>query len=240
VVASLHVCVITSGLAQRAESSPCPTLEDITECPPEGCGGDPDLNRRKNITALDKPKRVVTIAELQEKANPDRQRFRSNNRDRTVLAEMGEGDRVTVVAWALVVRPGNPESCNCGLTRSKDSDNHIVLVDPTLKKPVLSEALEMHSVTAEFTPRVKRDHPNMTRDRLNKLINTAGGSQNSAGRLKIRVTGQLMFDSEHYFGKPLTRENDWEIHPVVKLEYCPADLQCGEDSDANWKDLESD
>jgi len=40
-----------------------------------------------------------------------------------------------------------------------DTDNHIVLVDPTLKSPVLAHD-EDDSETAEFTPRVRLDHPN--------------------------------------------------------------------------------
>ena len=76
------------------------------------------------------------------------------------------------MAYALVARRGSAESCNCGLTAPKDTDNHIVLVDPALKTPTLT-ASEDDSVTAEFTPRaagylisdtlckaVKQEHPN--------------------------------------------------------------------------------
>ncbi len=42
---------------------------------------------------------------------------------------------IRVVAVALKARPGNPESCNCGLSSAADTDNHIVLVDPNIKEP---------------------------------------------------------------------------------------------------------
>ena len=42
----------------------------------------------------------------------------------------------------------------------------------------------------------------------------------------MRVTGLLMFDSEHFLGRPLERVNDWEIHPVLKLEFCEIGNDC--------------
>jgi hypothetical protein len=45
------------------------------------------------------------------------------------------------------------------------------------------------------------------------------------GALKVRVTGLLMYDSEHAYVNPLVRKSNWEIHPVFRLEYCPKDLE---------------
>jgi hypothetical protein len=224
--------VFWSGSAEAQRATPCPEVGSITDCPDEGCGGDSNLNRQKNIRTNDQAPTLKTIEELKEHPNPDTERFRSDNRDRSVLKELGEGQKISVVAWALVARPGGKESCNCRLRKPSDTDNHIVLVDPTLKRPTLTTKTEKHSVTAEFTPRVKLDHLNFTRQNLNKLIAPRG-------RLLVRVTGLLMFDSEHYFGKSLARENDWEIHPVLKMEYCPQGKTCRGESDENWKDLDS-
>jgi hypothetical protein len=48
-----------------------------------------------------------------------------------------------------------------------------------------------------------------------------------------------MFDSEHYCGPfQLKRENDWEIHPIFKMEYCPKGKKCTGASDENWVDLQ--
>ena len=227
---------IFSASIDAQHPTPCPEVNSIADCPDEGCGGDPELNKRKNIRTNDQQSELKTIEELKELPNPDTTRFRSNNRDRSVLTGLGEGEKVTVVAWALTARPGGKESCNCRLSGSQDTDNHIVLVDPRLKRPKLTEKTEDHSVTAEFTPRVKLDHPNFKRAKLNKLIDPdwSGGSGNPHGKLLVRVTGLLLFDSEHYFGKSLHRENDWEIHPILKFEYCPNDETCQADSDENW------
>jgi hypothetical protein len=203
-------------------------IRDIRDCPAEGIGGDPNLNRRKNIRSDNRRATLRTIQWMKDLPNP--RNFTRQTTNRSELSRLGEGKKVTVLAYALVVRPGSKETCNCGLTKVKDTDNHIVLVDPALKNPKLSETLEKKSVTAEFTPRVRLDHPNFTRLKLKPLIDVRK-------RLLVRVTGLLMFDSEHFLGHHLKRDNDWEIHPVLKLEYCVA-ATCSETSDAGWKSLD--
>ena len=111
--------------------------------------------------------------------------------DRNEVTQLGEGQKITVVAWALKVNRGGKEACNCELGGVADMDNHIVLVDPGTKHPTV-EKDECRSVTAEFTPRVRQDHKNFTRTKLNNLIAPTG-------KLLVRVTGLLMFDSYHFF-----------------------------------------
>ena len=126
---------------------------------------------------------------------------------RDELKQLGEGQKITVVAWALTAKSGSPESANCDLPHQVDQDNHIVLVDPRVKDPTLARD-EIRSVTSEFTPRVRLDHhPNFNRTKLNGLIRRGGG------KLLVRVTGLLMFDSKHFFDKTtvVKRDTDWEI-----------------------------
>jgi hypothetical protein len=92
---------------------------------------------------------------------------------------------------------------------------------------------EEQSITAEFSPRVRLDHPNLAGAKLQALINGATGEA-----LLVRVTGLLMFDSEHSLGHHLHRVNNWEIHPVLGLEYCPNGTRCSADSNDNWVNLE--
>ncbi|HEX3067370.1 MAG TPA: hypothetical protein VHX14_02265 [Thermoanaerobaculia bacterium] len=61
-------------------------------------------------------------------------------------------------------------------------------------------------------------HPNFTRAKINPLINRAPRKA-----LRVRVTGMLTFDSQHFLQDSLLRVNDWEIHPILKLEYCDDD-----------------
>lgn len=218
----------TSTRAKTRAPKSSTTVRDITECPAEGIGGDPNLNRRKNIRSDNKRSTLRSLQWMKGLANPTG--FTRQNTSRTQLARLGEGQKVTVVAYALVARKGGQESCNCKLSAPKDTDNHIVMVDPGLRNPTLA-ANEPDSETAEFTPRVRLDHPNLGRPKLQPLIDAQGG------KLLVRVTGLLLFDSEHFLGNHLKRHNNWEIHPVLKMEYCPEGQTCRGNS--NWASLEN-
>jgi hypothetical protein len=226
-----------------AKSTPCPTLHSIVDCPDEGCGGrhDPALNKQKNIRPEDDQQAVPrSIAWMKALHNP--KHFNGKNLSRDELRQLGEGQKITVVAWALAARKGAKETCNCKLSAKADTDNHIVLVDPAIENPTLIKNEKRDSETAEFTPRVRLGHPNFTQEKLQALIDPAwsSGETPKEGKLLVRVTGVLMFDSEHFLQHALKRHNNWEIHPVLKMEYCAEGGTCDENSDANWKDLEAD
>jgi hypothetical protein len=231
----------------------------IKACPKTGCGPslDPNLNAKKNIRSDNHQAKTMTIAKLQ--ALPDPVPNFAIGDPRKEPETLGEGTKIRVVAYALTARKGDKESCNCGLLEPKNTDNHIVLVDePTLKltaratkaKPPAAgkkkgtaartarqntlTRRELKSSTAEFTPHVRLDHPKLEGARLQALINAA-----PKNALLVRVTGLQFFDSEHSLGPlHLKRINNWEIHPVMKLEFCPPSKTCTENSDNNWEDLE--
>src|ERR1044072_967105 len=194
---------MNTGLVNQADATLrqlCPEgIGDIGECPDEGCGSgefDPELNRRKNIRSDNRNSVLRKFQWLANLRGPHN--ITKENSDRTQLTLLGEGQKITVVAYALVARKGGKESCNCGLAAPKDTDNQIVLVDPALKDQSL-EKNEEDSETAEFTPRVRLDHPNLAREKLQPLIAAQGG------RLLVRVTGVLMFDPEHLLGRQTSK-----------------------------------
>jgi hypothetical protein len=225
----------------------CPAgITKISDCPDEGCRQsafdqdhpyDPELNKRKNIRSDDQQAVLRSIRWI--KALPDPTNLTECG-SRDELEQLGEGQKIMVVAWALTARKGSGEKCNCDLTHQADTDNHIVLVDRNVRNPTLTKD-EDRSVTAEFTPRVRLTHPNFTRNTLNRLIdpNWKASQSNASGKLLVRVSGLLMFDSAHFFGDPLPRATDWEVHPVLKLEYCPKGKTCRANSDTNWVDLDN-
>src|ERR1700730_5003871 len=90
--------------AQKPQPTPC--AHDINDCPNEGCGGphDPELNKQKNIRSDDQDPVLQSIAWM--KALPDPTHFTADNRNRDELGQIGEGKKITVVAWALVARKG--------------------------------------------------------------------------------------------------------------------------------------
>jgi hypothetical protein len=226
-----------SGQRTRKPKTKKPCVASFSQCPDQGCsksgGFDSKLNERKNIRSAS-----LTAAKYRALDSLAQMKMPSDYQiegDRSPLVRSGEGDVITTVAWLISIHKGNPESCNCGFTEAVNMDNHMVLItDETLKhkKPAAWEAT---SFTAEFTPRVRQAaHPNFTRDIVQNLINT-----DPRKRLRVRITGLLMFDSEHEKpGRGLKRATNWEIHPVMKFEYCPSGKSCSETSDANWIDID--
>jgi hypothetical protein len=220
----------------KAQKKPC--AANIGSCPEEGCGKDfdPELNRRKNLLDVSDSASLHTLTWMKKLEDPES--FEKGG-DRQELADLGEGKKITVTAYLLVAKPElGGESCNCGLQTIAETDNHLVLVTKTTVDKFPSTAFhsrELESITAEFTPRVRgSNHPNFTREKVQPLINATPDKA-----LFVRVTGQLMFDSEHFIRNHLVRVNNWEIHPVLKLEFCPKDKKCSPKSDANWQDLDS-
>lgn len=255
------VCLFVNLRAAIGETlqpvAKCP--KKLADCPPEGCTTshevDGNLNRRKNITADDDEAQgeaePQTLSWMKALKKP-RHFVKGGSRDE--LEGLGEGKLIRVTAFLLTAKPEGSESCNCGLDDQKqkdkdigvNTDNHLVLVSwNTVKKFLLPAKVnfqewkanlderEGESITAEFTPRVRLDHPNFTRAAVRPLIKKARQMA-----LPVRVTGLLMFDSQHFLEKPLVRVNNWEIHPILKLEFCPRGEICSADSDDGWESLD--
>jgi hypothetical protein len=233
--------------ARRSGSQPIPAtpqnlvdlkcegeINNIKDCPLKGCSKSEEphpfdtlLNEQKNIPASNKTPQPKDYSYLHNLANPENNYVEGG--DRQALRDLGEGNMIRVVAYAVRVSKGSSETCNCNLTKMADKDNHIVLIDPEGENP--DSVSEDESQTAEFTPRVRLTHPTLNWANLNAWI------QDSDGALLVRVTGLQMFDSHHLFHDPLHRHNNWEIHPVFRLEFCPKGKICTKNSNTKWVDL---
>ena len=227
----------------QCTSTPCPNkvLETgkIADCPDEGCTQeeghkfDVQLDKLKNIRSDEHKPDLESFEWIKGLPNPSSTDYtKCGNRD--ALQQLGEGKTITITAWALHGDTQGPESCNCDLPHAENHDTHIVLVDPLLKNPTL-ETDKSSCVVAEFTPRVRLQHPNFTTTVLNRTI------RHNGNKLLVRVTGLLMFDSKRFFDQPTptTRATYWEIHPVLKFEYCDDGDTCRADSNEHWKDLDN-
>src|ERR1700675_3643367 len=108
------------------QDPPCPT--SLAACPDEGCGKkfDPNLNLRKNMRTDDQPATLRTLTWM-KKLDPPEGFAPGDTREE--LAALGEGQKITVMAYLLVAKPElGGESCNCGLKTPAETDNHLVLV----------------------------------------------------------------------------------------------------------------
>lgn len=264
VIVGIAVCLLvafqldaagtTKKAAQKKQKPPC--AADIGSCPDKGCGGqfDANLNRQKNILqnssdATGKVKQM-TLADMKNLENPENfeEGTPDDGSDRTELRSIGEGTKIRVAAYLLKAReePGG-ETCNCFFHDPAQTDNHLVLVTketvdtfPVTSTDTADDVLderEHESITAEFTPRVRLDHnhphPNFTAAVMEPLI-----EDTDQGALYVRVTGVLMFDSEHFLRNHLKRVNNWEIHPVLKMEICTKGTKCSATSDDGWQSID--
>jgi len=231
-----------------ADTPPC--AANLGVCQPTGCSPDnhhdPNLNGRKNILANNNAALDRTLTWMIQRESLIHSYQRGGPRNE--LTSLGEGTNARVVGLLLAVKQEHGESCNCYLNVvDVTTDNHLVLVNPDVIQHNLIPAnanlnqlkaifstRERQSVTAEFTPRVRaQGHPNFT-SQLQSIVDAA-----PQRALLVRITGQLMFDSEHFHHNPLNRATSWEIHPIMKLEFCPAGKSCAINSNANWVNLDS-
>jgi hypothetical protein len=258
-VALFLFVAVPAMTAPKQPVAKCP--KKLANCRADGCSTeheiDGDLNRRKNLTGDDSATQgdaePHTLAWMKGLKDP-KHFVMGGSRDE--LTGLGEGKKVSVTAFLLSAKVEGGESCNCGLDDKgeKDSDvavntdNHLVLVSgATVRKfPIPNGAnvaqwttvfkqREPESITAEFAPRVRLTHPNFTRAKVRPLILDARQTA-----LPVRVTGMLMFDSQHFIEHHLVRVNNWEIHPILKLEFCPNGETCNADSDAGWQSLDDE
>lgn len=251
VFAAVLLATMSVGAPAQGKKAPKKSCAaDLAHCGDEGCGTnfDPNLNKQKNIRSGD-PRAAgdATSKTLTWMKKLDDPESFAQGDSREELVQLGEGTKISVLAYLLVAKPElGGESCNCGLQTPEETDNHLVLVTKTTvqKFPVGSakdaatlktifQSREPESLTAEFTPRVRLDHPNFTREKMQPLINATPQKA-----LWVRVTGLLMFDSEHFIKNHLVRVNNWEIHPVLKLEFCTTGSTCKATSDDGWKSLD--
>ncbi len=129
-----------------------------------------------------------------------------------------ENKAVVIVAWVRTAKWGSKESCNCQNTGQNQQDVHIELV------PTKYSYSPRKIVVAEITPRLRQ----MIFDSIGiPMSNTT--LLNTLRRHKVKITGWLLFDTEHVtdafntdpgelFYKDNNRATVWEIHPITSLE----------------------
>jgi hypothetical protein len=111
------------------------------------------------------------------------------------------------------VKAESGESTNCGLTDPDEVDWHIYLTNQP------NQGIK-DAVIVETTPRTRPLH-HWDKSALDALVN-----QN----IRVRISGWLMFDSEHVSAVGTQRATVWEVHPITKIEV---------QKNGQWVDLES-
>lgn len=205
------------------KSKACSTT--LQDCPPQGCGGgDRLLNAKKNrVDAPTSALQVMTFADFLHLQEESPTRW-VQNQVRDEVEQLGEDTPVTLAGFFLGAHPGSPETCNCKLSGEDNNDYHLNVVERS------SDRLR-DSVVAEMTPKMRANIPEWRLDRLNGLITDTSNPP------LVRVSGYLLFDSEHVSRSGGERATIWEIHPITKFEVCQNGSNCTVDSDTGWQDI---
>ncbi len=210
---------------EETPTTPCPTT--LTACPPEGCGGDPALNKLKN--RLDGPAddqveswSLARVLGLNEESPAGW----SKKNSRGTLEDLGEGTAVAVKGWLINAHAAQLEPCNCKVKGPENKDFHLNLVaSKTVATGDHDEAMDK-SLVVEMSPRSRRKGWDLPR--LQALADVP---------TYVRVTGWLMFDSAHANFGHMPRASAWEVHPITKFEVCTGTkAKC--DKGTGWKLLE--
>lgn len=107
----------------------CCGVTRIEDCPVEGCGGDPELNKKKNRTDLPtiaaEPK---TFTQLTSFTHPAAW---TSGQSRALLETWGEGRNIQLTGYVFEADnyTQGKETTNCSLSTSDFNDFHIVLVE---------------------------------------------------------------------------------------------------------------
>jgi hypothetical protein len=187
---------------------PTPTLAVFSgtegDCPPEGDGGSPEFIRWKNRSDTPDsyhPVKWEAIATLQYPDGP-KNWGKWTKADAIAAIKKYNGIPVSTTGYVVAakVQTGDGEICNCHFGKRGNVDWHVALTKHEGDG-------EEDAVVVEPTPRFFAQHPGW--DRLKDYVDTS---------TLVRVSGFLMFDSEHRNHLHRYRTTLWEIHPITKLE----------------------
>jgi len=222
-------------------------LDYLKNSMPDPASSPADLNHGNPIDA-------VFLAD-RENNTPDTLTAYNHAQHGADLADMGEGQVVSVVGTLYYAIHGGAESVNCQLS-GDDSlvDFHIGFSDFPLGAGVLDQlrsgkdfrsvlqqgdqlTLEQNSFVVEMTPCYREQF---------KSGWTLSKVQGVTGR-QVRVNPQLMIDNFHHKASDdcgladanpdkCWRLSVWELHPVTSFQVCSAD-HCDANS-TNWVNLE--
>ena len=173
-------------------------------CPPEGLGGDKELNLLKNRVDQGKyvPVSFDSLTTLTWPKNIEQLEMKDWSPSNLAFIKQYQGIPVMVEGYIQSVREDLPDPANCNQTKSSSLDWQISFTQNP--KDDRSQA-----VIVEVTPRVRLYHA-WTIDLIHAVF--------MGDHLPVRLSGWLYFDPEHPDDVGQIRATLWEIQPVMQIE----------------------
>ena len=210
--------LMTLGLAAAAAGQAAlrtPPRGSFDHCQAAGWGADPALNRVKNRALPVAAPRLMTVADIS--ALPDPRAGHSARRHWPApvraLIESYEAQGVQVEGYVIGWNRERMEAGNC--YRPDLGDLHLWIA-------ALPDLPRSQAVIVELTPRWQRVRSAWTQGWLRDL---------ERRRVRVRVSGWLMFDQAHPGEVGRSRAGLWEIHPVTELSLVQGPLRAATAAD---------
>ncbi len=202
----IYVALHRSG---ANKTRPVPVLghapDDFHGIPPEGIGGDADLNREKNRWAAPAQVSEMSVAQIIAFPHDELSAMGKESRSRWPQAAMDQAsayeDRgVQVTGYLAHAKESGAEACN-----GKSDiyhDFHIWLTESPGED-------KRNGIVVEAIPYWKEQFPSWQLSTFEQLA-----SENA----KVRVSGWILWDEEHGDEVGKSRGSLWEVHPITKFE----------------------
>ena len=193
---------VATGFPANA-SHPKPIDKTFLGCPPQGDGGDAQLNVLKNRiddgesgayhdVALST---LISLTWPQDVGKVSRANWSSSD---TSAISQYEGVAVRTTGYLVDLKHEGTESPNCHDVDHRDFHMWIVVNQGDSKA---------NAMVVEVAPRVREQRHGWTDTALGDLRGQ-----------KVRISGWLMFDQEHPEQLGKTRATLYEIHPILHIE----------------------
>jgi hypothetical protein len=187
-----------------AASKPLPVSAGFEGCPPDGDGGDRELNRLKNRvdSAAWKSTPFDAVLLLGWPAGVTRRPRAEWRVSDSIAVDKREGLPIRVEGYFVGAKQEGPEATNCHGADRTVRDWHVWLAAEPGKN-------RRRSIVVETTPAVRAKHPEWSLTTIHELVRDS---------TPVRVSGWLLLDQEHPEQLGKTRGTLWEIHPVMEIE----------------------
>ena len=183
---------------------PPPDAVGFEGCPPEGKGGDPELNTLKN--RVDKadfaPVSFESLKALTWPKTVEGQPMVNWSPSNRAFISQYLGIPVVVEGYIVNLREGGSDAANCGMDDPTDPYWSIYFAQNPRDK-------RAQSIVAVSTPQARYGHT-WSMDLIQDFL--------IAGRWQVRISGWLYFNPDHPQDVGRTRATLWEISPVMQIE----------------------
>jgi hypothetical protein len=213
------------------------------DCPPEGAGARPILNRLKNrdILPVELQPLPFNVKDMVDWHRGEVLPYVWEHRSQLIgpdraawppeaLSEVQEWECQPVMAEGVLIQRNieRAELCNCSTSSQPCVDFHMFVAAPEYlvdefggDDPLcVSAYCRGLRLVVEVTPRTIAQHPEWTSALIQRL---------ATARAYVRITGWRLWDPEHPSEVDRTRGSLWEIHPVHRIEVVA--------QDGTWVDL---